>query len=325
MADVMRHPFLKVENLSKEFSTHKKIGRVHKFVKAVNNVSFELHEGETYGLVGESGCGKSTTGRSILRLIEPTSGKCQYKGQDIVQLNKKQMFSIRKDLQMVFQDPYSSLNPKKRIGSILEEPMKIHKIYKTHGERTEKVMDLLNRVGLQMDHFYRFPHEFSGGQRQRIGIARALSVNPKLIVCDEPVSALDVSIQSQILNLMEDIQEETNVTYLFIAHDLSVVRHISDRIGVMYLGRLVEEAKTDSLFSEPMHPYTQALLSAIPVANPNRKRERIHLTGEIPSPMNLPNGCAFHTRCPFAKEICKVQVPTIKKMGEDHKVACHLY
>ena len=317
-------PILEVNGLKKHFAVRNPLGRIEATVKAVNNVSFQLHEGQTYGLVGESGCGKSTTGRTLLRLIEPTEGEAIFQGRDIFKLRKDEFQKIRQDMQMVFQDPYSSLNPRKRIGHTLEEPLKIHGIGKK-SERVDLVMDILEKVGLRMEHFYRYPHEFSGGQRQRIGLARALIVNPKLVICDEPVSALDVSIQSQIINLLRRLQEELKLTYLFIAHDISVVRHISDRIGVMYLGQMVEDAPTDSLISNPLHPYTQALLSAVPIAKPNFQRERIILKGEIPSPMNPPSGCIFHTRCPKAMKICKTDFPIIKEVAPDHFVGCHLY
>jgi oligopeptide/dipeptide ABC transporter ATP-binding protein len=321
---VEQKPLLEIKRLTKHFPVKNPIGLTEATVKAVNDVSLHLYEGETYGLVGESGCGKSTMGRTILRLTEPTDGKALFNGTDIFQLNPKQLRKMRQDLQMVFQDPYSSLNPRKRIGDIIEEPMIIHKLG-SKKERIERVMDILQKVGLQPEAYYRYPHEFSGGQRQRIGLARALVVNPKLIICDEPVSALDVSIQSQIINLLEDIQEEFNLSYLFIAHDLSVVRHISDRIGVMYLGKIVEEAPTDLLFAAPAHPYTQALLSAIPLPNPAIKQERITLRGEIPSPMNPPSGCIFHTRCPFVMDVCKKELPATKEIADGHFVACHLH
>lgn len=317
-------PLLQVKNLKKFFPVTNSLGRVTGQVKAVNNVSFEINAGETYGLVGESGCGKSTTGRTVMRLLEPTSGEGIYQGKDLYSLKGKDLHGMRKDLQMVFQDPYSSLNPRKRIGHILEETLKIHRIGDKK-ERMERVMDMLNRVGFQSEQYYRYPHEFSGGQRQRIGLARALMVNPKLIICDEPVSALDVSIQSQVLNLLEEIQDEFHLSYLFISHDLSVVRHISDRIGVMYLGQLVEESPTDELYANPLHPYTKALLSAVPVPNPTVKRERIKLSGEVPSPLNPPSGCVFHTRCPYATDICKREVPVKKLVSADHAVACHLF
>ncbi|MFB5089238.1 dipeptide ABC transporter ATP-binding protein [Psychrobacillus sp. PGGUH221] len=315
---------LEVKNLKKCFPIIGSLNNKISQVQAVNDVSFCLFRGETYGLVGESGCGKSTTGRTILRLLEPTEGEVIYQGKDINKLKGNNLRNIRRELQMVFQDPYSSLNPRKRIGAILEETLKIHKLGNKK-ERTEKVMNILNKVGFQREHYYRFPHEFSGGQRQRIGLARALIINPSVIICDEPVSALDVSIQSQVLNLLEDIQEDFNLTYLFISHDLGVVRHISDRIGVMYLGKLVEESPTDELYANPLHPYTKALLSAIPVANPFVKREKIKLIGELPSPVNPPKGCVFHTRCPFATDICKQAEPVLKTIDNGHKVACHLY
>lgn len=319
-----RQPLLEISNLNKHFPVRSSLGRTKAYVKAVNDVSLTLYEGETYGLVGESGCGKSTTGRTILRLLEPTSGECKFQGKDIFEMNSSEMREVRKSMQMVFQDPYSSLNPKKRIGKTLEESLAIHDLIPKK-DRTDAVMEILEKVGFQKNQYYRFPHEFSGGQRQRIGLARALILNPKLIICDEPVSALDVSIQSQIINLLEEVQDEFNLTYLFIAHDLSVVRHIADRVGVMYLGNIVEEAETDELYNEPLHPYTKALLSAVPVANPKIKREKISLKGEVPSPMNPPTGCVFHTRCPFAMEKCIKEVPQLISHSESRRVACHLY
>lgn len=320
-------PLLDVQNLKKYFPVTGPFGRlggVKGQVKAVNDVSFQLYEGETYGLVGESGSGKSTTGRTVLRLTKPTEGKVMYKNQNIFDLSKKEMRPIRKDLQMVFQDPFSSLNPRIRIGQTLEEPLAIHSLADGN-ERKSRVFDILDKVGMKLEHYYRFPHEFSGGQRQRLGLARALIVNPKVIICDEPVSALDVSIQSQVINLMKQLQSELQLTYLFITHDISVVRYISDRIGVMYLGKIVEEAPTDSLFKEPLHPYTQALFSAVPGKNRTGKRERIVLKGEIPSPLNPPIGCMFHTRCPHAMDICKREIPQKREMDPKHFVACHLY
>jgi oligopeptide/dipeptide ABC transporter ATP-binding protein len=293
-------------------------------IKAVDDISFEIRPGETFGLVGESGCGKSTTGRSILRLIEPTSGEIHFDGHDLTQMKQKDLQKIRKDLQIIFQDPYASLNPRMTIGEILEEPMIVHGITDRQ-KRKERVQELLEVVGLNQHHTYRYAHEFSGGQRQRIGIARALAMHPKLIVADEPVSALDVSIQSQVLNLLQDLQEQFSLTYLFIAHDLSVVRHISDRIGVMYLGRIVELGDKDGLYENPLHPYTKALLSAVPIPDPDAKRERIILQGDVPSPANPPKGCAFHPRCPQCMEICKVQRPELVELEKDRFVACHLY
>ena len=318
---------LDVQELTKYYPVKNpfgKLGGEKRSVKAVDNVSFQLYEGETYGLVGESGCGKSTIGRTLLRLIEPTAGRAIYKKKDLFELTGESLREMRQELQMVFQDPYSSLNPRKRIGQTLEEPLAIHSIG-TKNERTEIVLELLNRVGMQTDHYYRYPHELSGGQRQRIGLARALVVNPKIIIADEPVSALDVSIQSQVINLLQELQKDLQLTYLFIAHDISVVRYISDRIGVMYLGKLVEEAPTDSLLEKPLHPYTQALLSAVPLPNPLKKKERIILKGEIPSPLSPPSGCVFHTRCSSVMDICKTKMPERKEMSKEHFVSCHLY
>jgi oligopeptide/dipeptide ABC transporter ATP-binding protein len=293
------------------------------YVKAVDDVSFSVNEGETLGIVGESGCGKSTTGRAILRLTVPTEGDVIFQGQNLSALKGPGLRKIRRDMQIVFQDPYASLNPRMTVGTILEEPLKIHGLA-AGAERKRRVKELLDIVGLTEHHYNRYPHEFSGGQRQRIGIARALITKPKLIVADEPVSALDVSIQSQILNLMKDLQEQFKLTYMFISHDLSVVRHISDRVGVMYLGALVELAPKHKLYDNPQHPYTQALLSAVPHPNPRESRERIILSGDVPSPANPPAGCAFHTRCRFTMEKCKTERPVLKMISPDHWAACHL-
>jgi oligopeptide/dipeptide ABC transporter ATP-binding protein len=293
------------------------------YVKAVDDVSFSVNEGETLGIVGESGCGKSTTGRAILRLTKPTAGDVIFQGQNLSVLKGEELRKMRRDMQIVFQDPLASLNPRMTIGAILEEPLKIHGLA-AGVERKRRVKELLNIVGLSEHHYDRYPHEFSGGQRQRIGIARALITRPKLIVADEPVSALDVSIQSQILNLMKDLQEQFKLTYMFISHDLSVVRHISDRIGVMYLGALIELAPKHKLYDNPQHPYTQALISAVPLANPRENRERIILSGDVPSPANPPVGCAFHTRCRFAMDKCLEDRPVLKMISPDHWAACHL-
>lgn len=317
-------PLLQVSNLNKHFPVRSSFGRTRGLVKAVNGVSFDIHTGQTFGLVGESGCGKSTLGRSILRLVEPTSGEAFYEGTDILGLSKKELRSYRQHMQMVFQDPYTSLDPRKRIGYSIEEPLLIHKKGNKR-DRMETAMSLLRKVGFSEEHYERFPHEFSGGQRQRLGIAKALALGPKLIICDEPVSALDVSIQSQVINLLEEVQEELGISYLFIAHDLSVVRHIADRIGVMYLGEMVEQGPAEALFADPLHPYTKSLLSAVPIPNPRSKRERVVLSGEIPSPLHPPSGCVFHTRCPYVMETCRQVVPQKRFAAPDREVQCHLY
>ncbi|KZE37875.1 dipeptide/oligopeptide/nickel ABC transporter ATP-binding protein [Bhargavaea cecembensis] len=321
----MKEPLLKVEGLKKHFPVRKgALGRVKGHVKAVDGVSFEVLPGETLGIVGESGCGKSTTGRLLMRLLEPSGGKVTFDGRELTALGGDEMRKVRRDIQMVFQDPYASLNPRHTIGKILEEPLLVHGM-KDPKERKRKVREFLEIVGLSGYHSSRYPHQFSGGQRQRIGIARALMTNPKLIIADEPVSALDVSIQSQVLNLMQDLQREFGLTYIFISHDLSVVRHISDRVAVMYLGRIVEIAESDRLYEMPLHPYTQALLSAVPVPDPGFVREQIVLEGDIPSPADPPPGCPFHSRCPFRMDICKSKVPLLTEQETGHSVACHLY
>ncbi|NBH72086.1 dipeptide ABC transporter ATP-binding protein [Clostridiaceae bacterium] len=295
------------------------------YVKAVDGVSFEVRRGEVFGIVGESGCGKSTLGRGICKLEKPTGGKVVLDGEDISGYNDRQMRPVRKKVQMVFQDPYASLNPRMSVFDIIAEPLIIHNLTKDKAELEEKVLKLLRKVGLDDYHANRYPHEFSGGQRQRIGIARALAVQPSLIIADEPVSALDVSIQAQVLNLMNQLKKDFNLTYIFVAHDLSVVEHISDRVGVMYLGNFVEVGNKESLYTSPLHPYTQALLSAVPVPDPTAKKERVILEGNIPSPLNPPKGCKFHTRCPKAMECCKVEAPKKYQVSEDHYVYCHLY
>lgn len=318
-------PLLEVKGLKKYFDVKGGVfGRKVGEVKAVDDVSFTVMEGEILGIVGESGCGKSTTGKSILRLIEPTDGEVTFDGQNIASLKSEQLRKIRRDMQIIFQDPYASLNPRHTVEKIISEPLLIHGM-KHAAERKKRVRELLEIVGLNAYHASRYPHQFSGGQRQRIGIARALANHPKLIICDEPVSALDVSVQSQILNLMEELRDAFQLTYIFIAHDLSVVKHISDRVAVMYLGRMAELADKDVLYADPKHPYTKALLSAVPIPDPDEKKEAIILEGDIPSPANPPTGCAFHTRCPVAMSVCKEVRPTFKMVDQDHYVACHLY
>lgn len=325
MSQQSKEMLLDVRNLVKHFPIKGGLfGKTVGHVKAVDGVNFFIRKGETLGMVGESGCGKSTTGRVVLRLIEATSGEVFFKGQDILKLKKEEMRSLRREMQIIFQDPYASLNPRMTVGSIIAEALEIHGIAHGKEEKEQRVLQLLETVGLQAHHMRRYPHEFSGGQRQRIGVARALAVDPSLIICDEPVSALDVSIQAQVINLMQDLQNEFGLTYLFIAHDLSVVKHISDRVAVMYLGKIVELAEKEELYRNPQHPYTKALLSAIPLPNPTLKRERIILEGDVPSPVNPPTGCHFHTRCRYAQEVCRTADPVFKDYGGEHFVACHM-
>ncbi|WP_319371837.1 dipeptide ABC transporter ATP-binding protein [uncultured Ilyobacter sp.] len=326
MADIKKEDILlEVKNLKKYFKSKKGFfGNKIQHVKAVDDVSFYIKKGETFGLVGESGCGKSTTGRTLIRLYDVTGGNIIFDGQDISGLKEKDLIPFRKKIQMIFQDPYASLNTRMTVADIVGEPLDIHGIAKGQ-ERQNRIYELLEKVGLSKDHASRYPHEFSGGQRQRIGIARALAVDPEFIICDEPISALDVSIQAQVVNMLEDLQKELGLTYLFIAHDLSMVKHISDRIGVMYLGKMVEVAESDELYEKPAHPYTRALLSSIPIPDPelNAQMEREILEGDVPSPLNPPSGCRFRTRCKYVKDICSQEEPILQEVAPGHMAACH--
>ncbi len=325
-----RKKLVEIRHLKKYFSVNdansKGLRRKKNTLKAVDDVSFDIYEGETFGLVGESGCGKTTLGRTVIRLYDPTDGEIIFEGTDISKLTQKELSPYRRDMHMIFQDPYASLDPRMTVSEIIMEAMPNDGTL-SEKEKQEKVLDLLDLVGLNSDHATRYPHEFSGGQRQRVGVARSLAANPKFIVCDEPISALDVSIQAQVVNLLKDLQKRLGLTYLFIAHDLSMVQYISDRVGVMYLGKLVELADSETLYSKPMHPYTQALMSAIPVPDPDteRSKRRIIVEGEVPSPINPPSGCAFHNRCPKATEKCSQAIPEFREIESGHFVACHLF
>jgi oligopeptide transport system ATP-binding protein len=323
---IVSEPLLRVSRLVKNFPVNNGLfAGASEQVHAVDDISFEIGAGETLGLVGESGCGKSTTGRCVLRLIEPTSGEVWLEGKSVTALGGKALGGLRRDMQIIFQDPYASLDPRMTIGAIIGEALTIHKLAHTRAEFEDRIVELLRLVGLNADHMRRYPHEFSGGQRQRIGIARALAVSPKLIVCDEPVSALDVSVQAQVINLLADLQDEFHLSYLFIAHDLAVVQHISTRVAVMYLGRIVETASAEQLYESPLHPYTEALLSAVPTPDPTVRRQRLRLEGDIPNPIHPPSGCHFHTRCPIRElPLCSTEKPELKQTAEGHWVACHL-
>ena len=319
----MSESLLRAENIVKRFPVHGGIfSREVAAVKAVQGVSFDIKKGETLGLVGESGCGKSTLGRCLIRLIEPTSGKVFFKNQDITNIGGDALRDLRRKMQIIFQDPYASLNPRMTIGAILEEPLIIHNLFASDKDRQDRIKELISLVGLRVEHLSRYPHEFSGGQRQRVGIARALAVNPELIICDEPVSALDVSIQAQVINLLMELQQKLGLTYVFIAHDLKVVEHVSHRVAVMYLGKIVEMAESEELYRNPKHPYTKALLSAIPVPDPKPRPERIILTGDVPSPLNPPDGCHFNPRCPIASDECRKNSPELKDHLNGHLVSC---
>jgi oligopeptide transport system ATP-binding protein len=316
---------LEIRNLKKHFPVGEGLfSRGKGAVKAVDGVNLSINEGETLGLVGESGCGKSTLGRTILRLIEPTSGEINFLGKNLLSLSQRELRDTRREMQIIFQDPYASLNPRMRVGDIVGEGLEIHKLAKGKAKR-ERVMELLHQVGLRDDHYDRYPHEFSGGQRQRIGIARALAVNPKFIVCDEPVSSLDVSIQAQIINLLQELQEKMHLTYLFISHDLRVVEHISHRVAIMYLGKVVEIAKSDTIYRDAKHPYTRALLSAVPIPDMNKKKERVILEGDVPSPVNPPPGCTFHPRCSYREAVCSQIEPPLEFSPDGHGVSCHVF
>ena len=317
---------LKVEHLKKYYPVKSSsLKRSNGFVKAVDDISFDVKVGETFGIVGESGCGKSTMGKSVIRLIEPTDGKVILDGQDFTALKGKELKKARENIKLIFKDPYASLNPRMTVKDIIGEPIDIAKIYKTKKERDDRIIEVMKQVGLNLDYLYRYPHEFSGGQRQRIGIARAIALQPKLIICDEPVSALDVSIQAKIINLLKELQQKLGIAYIFISHDLSVVKHIADRVGVMYLGNMMEMADKKALYNNPLHPYTQALFSAIPKISSERIDDKEILGGDVPSPANPPKGCRFVTRCPKAMEICKSVRPELKEVEPGHKCACHLY